>query len=126
VNVFGTVAVTEAIRPLLKAGGAILNISSTLGSLHAHTQRPPPPVYLPYSSSKSALNSVTLQWAIQEEEKKSGVRVVAICPGFNATALNYYTGTMQPEDGAKVIVGAALAKEGKSGVFFDKDGEVKW
>jgi NAD(P)-dependent dehydrogenase (short-subunit alcohol dehydrogenase family) len=69
---------------------------------------------------------VTLQWAIQEEERKSGVRVVAICPGFNATALNYYTGTMRPEDGAKVIVEAALAKEGKSGVFFDKDGEIKW
>ncbi|KAJ7308681.1 hypothetical protein DFH08DRAFT_488286 [Mycena albidolilacea] len=126
VNVFGTVAITEAIRPLLNNGGAILNISSTLGSLHAHTQRPPPPIYLQYSSSKSALNSVTLQWAIQEEEKKSGIRVVSICPGFNATNLNGYTGTMKPEDGAKVIVEAALAKEGKSGVFFNKDGEVKW
>ncbi|KAF7364924.1 Short-chain dehydrogenase/reductase family protein [Mycena venus] len=126
VNVFGTAALTEAIRPLLNNGGAILNISSTLGSLHWHTQRPPPPSYPSYSSSKSALNSLTLQWAIQEEEKKSGIRVVSICPGFNATNLNKYTGTMKPEDGCKVIVEAALAKEGKSGVFFNKDGEVKW
>jgi hypothetical protein len=46
--------------------------------------------------------------------------------GFNATSMNNYAGTMKPEDGCKVIVQAALAREGKSGVFFDKDGEVKW
>ncbi|KAK6980764.1 short-chain dehydrogenase/reductase family protein [Favolaschia claudopus] len=126
VNVFGTVAITEAIRPLLNNGGAIVNVSSSLGSLHSYTQRPAPPVYLSYSSSKSALNSITLQWAIQEEEKKSGVRVVSICPGFNATNLNSYTGTMKPEDGCKVIVEAALAKEGKSGTYYNKDGDIKW
>ncbi|KAF8139212.1 hypothetical protein K438DRAFT_1880474 [Mycena galopus ATCC 62051] len=126
VNVFGTAAVTEAIRPLLNNGGAILNISSDLGSLHGYTQRPAPPVYLAYSSSKSALNSLTVQWALQEEEKKSGIRVVSINPGYNATNLNNYAGTMNPADGAKIIVESALAKTGKSAVFFDKDGEVKW
>ncbi|KAJ6501884.1 hypothetical protein C8R45DRAFT_603880 [Mycena sanguinolenta] len=126
VNVFGTVAFTEAIRPLLKDGGAILNISSGLGSLYAHTQRPPPPIFLSYSSSKSALNSLTLQWAIQEEQKGSGIRVVSIDPGYNATNLNNYRGTMDPRDGCKVIVSAALEKEGKSGVFFNKDGELQW
>ncbi|KAF7348340.1 Short-chain dehydrogenase/reductase family protein [Mycena sanguinolenta] len=126
VNVFGANAVKEAFRPLMNNGGAILNISSSLGSLQWHTQRPPPPIYPPYSSSKSALNSLTLQWAIQEEEKKSGIRVVSICPGHNATNLNNYTGRMDPADGAKVMVEAALAKEGKSGVFINKDGEVKW
>ncbi|KAJ6508415.1 hypothetical protein C8R45DRAFT_1208096 [Mycena sanguinolenta] len=126
VNVFGAAAVKEAFSPLINNGGAILNISSSLGSLHWHTQRPPPPIYLAYSSSKSALNSLTLQWAIQEEEKKSGIRVVSICPGHNATNLNNYAGRMDPADGAKVIVEAALAKEGKSGVFFNKDGELKW
>ncbi|KAJ7451609.1 hypothetical protein FB451DRAFT_703133 [Mycena latifolia] len=126
VNVFGTVAVTDAFRPLMNNGGAILNISSTLGSLSWHTERPPPPIYLAYSSSKSALNSLTLQWAIQEEQKASGIRVISICPGFNATNLNQYTGTMSPAEGCKVIVNAALAKEGKSGVFINKDGSVKW
>ncbi|KAF8139194.1 hypothetical protein K438DRAFT_1880422 [Mycena galopus ATCC 62051] len=126
VNVFGTAAVTEAIRPLLNNGGAILNISSDLGSLHGYTQRPAPPVYLAYSSSKSALNSLTVQWALEEEEKKSGIRVVSICPGFNATNLTKHTGTMNPADGAKIIAESALAKEGKSGVFFNKAGEVKW
>jgi NAD(P)-dependent dehydrogenase (short-subunit alcohol dehydrogenase family) len=126
VNVFGTVAITDAIRPLLNNGGAIVNISSNLGSLHGYTQRPHPPIYPAYSSSKSALNSLTLQWAIQEEEKKSGIRVVSICPGFNATNLNNYAGTMKPEDGCKVIVQEALAKEGRSDVYFNKDGDIKW
>ncbi|KAJ7689173.1 hypothetical protein B0H17DRAFT_643626 [Mycena rosella] len=126
VNLFGTVVLTEAIRPLLQNGGAILNISSTLGSLAVHTQRPHPPLYAAYSSSKSALNAITLQWAIQEEEKKSGIRVVSICPGFNATNLNQYQGTMDPADGCMIIVQTALEKEGKSGVFFSKDGPVAW
>ncbi|KAJ7451613.1 hypothetical protein FB451DRAFT_1409700 [Mycena latifolia] len=126
VNIFGTVAVTDAFRPLLNNGGAILNISSGLGSLAWHTERPPPPIYPAYNSSKSALNSLTLQWAIQEEQKGSGIRVVSICPGFNATNLNHYTGTMSPAEGCKVIVNAALEKEGRSGVFFDKDGDKKW
>ncbi|KAJ6517495.1 short chain dehydrogenase [Mycena vitilis] len=78
VNVFGTVAITEAMRPLLSTGGAILNISSSLGSLAWHTERPPPPLFPAYSSSKSALNSLTLQWAIKEEEKGDGVRVVCV------------------------------------------------
>ncbi|KAK6996518.1 short-chain dehydrogenase/reductase family protein [Favolaschia claudopus] len=126
VNVIGTAAITEAIRPLMNNNGAILNISSTLGSLDWHTQRPPPPLFPAYSSSKSALNSLTLQWAIEEEEKKSGIRVISICPGFNATNLNNYTGTMSPSEGCQVMVKAALAKEGKSGVFINKDGDVKW
>ncbi|KAJ7145284.1 short-chain dehydrogenase/reductase SDR [Mycena filopes] len=126
VNVFGVAAVTAAFRPLLSNGGAILNISSTLGSLAWHTKRPPPPIYPSYSSSKSALNSLTLQWAIQEEEKDSKIRVISICPGFNATNLNHYTGTMDPADGAKIIVSSALEKEGKSGVFINKDGPVEW
>ncbi|KAJ7741267.1 hypothetical protein B0H16DRAFT_1464465 [Mycena metata] len=85
VNVFGVAALTEMIRPLLRNGGAILNISSGVGSLTWHTKRPPPPLFPTYSSSKSALNSLTLQWAIQEEAKSSKIRVVSICPGMFAT-----------------------------------------
>ncbi|KAJ7742773.1 hypothetical protein B0H16DRAFT_1419458 [Mycena metata] len=129
VNVFGTVAITEVFRPLIATGGAILNISSGLGSLRWHTKRPPPPILPAYSSSKSALNSLTLQWAIQEEEKGSKIRVVSICPGLNATNLNNYTdlpGAKDPADGCKIIVKTALEKEGESGVFFNKDGPFEW
>ncbi|KAJ7689181.1 hypothetical protein B0H17DRAFT_643756 [Mycena rosella] len=127
VNVFGAVAITEAIRPLLNNGGAILNISSKLGSLKWHTERPPPRIFLAYSSSKSALNSLTLQWAIQEEQKSSGIRVVSICPGYNATNLNNYgSGAMSPAEGCMIIVKTALEKEGRSGVYFNKHGDLAW
>jgi len=127
VNVFGTVAVTEAFRPLLSKGGAILNISSGLGSMASYPNRPKPRPLLPaYASSKAALNMLTVQWAHQEEEKGSGIRVVSTCPGFNATNLNNYAGTMSPADGCKVIVKAALEKEGRTGVFFNKDGDNPW
>ncbi|KAJ7652900.1 hypothetical protein B0H17DRAFT_1214872 [Mycena rosella] len=87
---------------------------------------PPPPILLAYNSSKSALNSLTLQWAIQEEEKASGIRVVSICPGYNATNLNQYSGTKSPAEGCMTIVKTALEKAERSGVHFSKDGDIKW
>ncbi|KAJ7136978.1 hypothetical protein C8R44DRAFT_869061 [Mycena epipterygia] len=55
---------------------------------------------------------------------KSGIRVVSICPGFTATNLNGYTGTAEPTEACEVIVSAALEKEGKSGVWFNKEGPL--
>ncbi|KAJ7133463.1 hypothetical protein C8R44DRAFT_870854 [Mycena epipterygia] len=108
VNVFGTVAIKEAIRPLLNNGGAILNISSILGSKWRYSQQPPP------------------DRALEENQKGSGIRVVSICPGFNATNLNGYRGVNDPTDGCKVIVKTALEKEGRSGVFINKNGDLPW
>ncbi|KAJ7240516.1 hypothetical protein C8J57DRAFT_99991 [Mycena rebaudengoi] len=126
VNVFGTAALTAAIRPLINKRGSIVNVSSDLGSITLFTRKPPPPIYPIYSSSKAALNSLTVQWAVQEEQKGSGIRVVSVNPGFNKTNLNKYTGTMDPVDGCKVIAEAALATEGRTAVFFDKDGDLPW
>ncbi|KAJ7131683.1 hypothetical protein C8R43DRAFT_1133629 [Mycena crocata] len=126
VNVFGTAAITEAIRPLLKNGGSIINVSSILGSCTMFTKSLSDLRYLAYSSSKAAVNSLTVQWAAQEEQKSSGIRVVSICPGYNATNLNHYAGTMDPADGCKIIVDTALAKEGRSAVYFNKDGDLPW
>ncbi|KAJ7490591.1 hypothetical protein FB451DRAFT_1389368 [Mycena latifolia] len=134
VNVFGTVAITESIRPLINAGGAILNISSGLGSIATLVKRSGFPnvsgdrvsSVTPYSASKSALNNLTVQWAIQEQKKGSGIRVVSISPGYNATKLNNFTGTMSPAEGCKVILKAALETEGRTSVCFNKDGDVPW
>ncbi|KAJ7257547.1 hypothetical protein B0H12DRAFT_1218443 [Mycena haematopus] len=126
-NVFGAVYVTEAFRPLLinSGSGVILNISSGMGSMNLHSQRELP--FLPsYASSKAALNMLTVQWAQRERDTKSGIRVISICPGYNATNLNQYKGTMSPAEGCKVIVKAALETEGRSGVFIHKDGDYPW
>ncbi|KAJ7274088.1 short-chain dehydrogenase/reductase SDR [Mycena rebaudengoi] len=124
VNVFGTAALTAVIRPLINNGGSILNVSSPLGSMAMYST--PVPIYHAYGSSKAALNCLTVQWAKEEQQKGSGIRVVALDPGFNKTNLTQGGGEMEPEDGCKVIVQAALAKEGRTGVFFSKDGDVPW
>ncbi|KAJ7130885.1 hypothetical protein C8R46DRAFT_1015792 [Mycena filopes] len=124
-NVFGTVAVTDAFRPLLRlsGAGAIINISSRLGSISAFTKKPAPRgIFHAYNSSKAALNSLTVQWALEEEQQGSGVRVVAIDPGFNATNINQYAGSMSPADGCKIIVRTALEREGRTAVFFNGRG----
>ncbi|KAJ7794684.1 short-chain dehydrogenase/reductase SDR [Mycena olivaceomarginata] len=123
-NVFGTVAVTEAFRPLLSKGGSILNISSGAGSIGRTNQDTP--LYPAYASSKCALNMLTVQWGFQEEKKGSGVRVISICPGYNATNLNNYAGPLAPSEGCKIIVEAALERGGKTRVFIHKGGEYPW
>ncbi|KAJ7134904.1 hypothetical protein C8R44DRAFT_437644 [Mycena epipterygia] len=126
VNVFGTIAVTEAMRPLINNGGAIINISSRSGSMDSLLKIDYIPFVPPYSSSKTALNNLTVNWALQEKRNGSGIRVVAICPGWNATKFSFYTGSMSPAEGCKIIVRTALEKEGRTAVFFNKDGDIEW
>ncbi|KAJ7624792.1 hypothetical protein FB45DRAFT_1086741 [Roridomyces roridus] len=130
-NVVGTARVKDTFLPLIKKGGAILNVSSALGSNARFAQRPPEPVMLTiwphYSSSKAALNSLTVQWALDEEQNGSGIRVISICPGLDATNLNdYIEAGGSPADGCKVIVKEALVKDGKTSIFVHKDGEYPW
>ncbi|KAJ7490562.1 short-chain dehydrogenase/reductase SDR [Mycena latifolia] len=128
-NVFGTVAVTENIRLLLNPGGAIINMSSGIGSIAMLLTRPglpSIPTVPPYSASKAALNNLTVQWAMEEQKKGSGIRVMSICPGLTATAINNYRGTRSPAEACRVIVKAALEKEGRTGVFFNEDGDLPW
>ncbi|KAJ7085614.1 hypothetical protein C8R43DRAFT_1174290 [Mycena crocata] len=128
VNVFGTVAITESIRPLINTGGAILNISSAAGSstLLPKCNMPTAPGVMAYSSSKSALNNLTVQWALEEVKMGSGIRVVSICPGSNATRMTNYKGAMSPAEGCKIMVSTALEKDGRTAVFLSKNGDYEW
>ncbi|KAJ7134898.1 hypothetical protein C8R44DRAFT_437545 [Mycena epipterygia] len=129
VNVFGTVAVTEAMRPLMNTdtGGAIINISSHVASLGALlTLGDALPDVPAYSSSKSALNNLTVNWALQEKRKGSGIRVVSICPGANGTKMSNFKYTRSPAEGCKIIVKTALEKVGRTAVFINQNGDIEW
>ncbi|CAK5283723.1 unnamed protein product [Mycena citricolor] len=132
VNVAGTLAVKTAFYPLIKPGGEIMNISSSFGSHGLRAARPytlPPAVATgpPYSASKAAINNLTLQWAWEEEQKKTGIRVVSICPGLNATTMSRFSKAgVSPAVGCAVMVNEVLQPQGKSGIFFDKDGPIPW
>ncbi|CAK5273466.1 unnamed protein product [Mycena citricolor] len=130
INIASTIAIKDTFYPLLNKGGEIINISSDLGSQALHAARPPirpPPKLKTYCATKAAMNNLTLQWAFEEEEKGTGIRVVAICPGLNATSMAHFMAIgMHPSEGCKVMVKEVLTPSGKSGVFFNKDGPLPW
>ena len=130
VNLFGVVAVTQAMLPSLRnsAAARIVNVSSGLGSL---TLRSDPDHFyasidpIAYMASKSALNSVTVSYA--HEFAAAGWKVNAADPGYTATALNGFSGPRSVEQAAIVIVRlATLPDDGPTGGFFDEDGPVPW
>lgn len=137
VNVFGVIAVTQAMLPLLVKSerGRIVNVSSSLGSLAlathnggAATQRGEAafwPTLLAYNSSKSALNSITVQFA--NELSGAGIKVNAACPGYCATDLNGHSGPRTAEQGAQTPIRlATLPDDGPTGGYFNDEGTVPW
>jgi len=129
-NVFGVLAVYQAMLPLLREAPAarIVNVSSGVGSLTRNSD----PAYAyrsifgpVYPASKTALNAITLAMAIELES--TGIKVNAACPGYTKTNLNNYTGTRTVEEGAREPVRLALlGPDGPTGTFSNEDGPLPW
>ncbi|MFG1655422.1 SDR family oxidoreductase [Micromonospora chersina] len=121
-NVFGVVAVTNALLPLLRRAPAarIVNVSSEVGSIAVMTD-PEGALFaltsVPYPSSKTALNMITAMYA--KELRDSPVKVNAANPGYCATDLNHHSGFRTPEEGAEVSVHlATLPADAPSGLLW--------
>ena len=121
-NVFGVIAVTQAMLPLLREApaGRIVNVSSEVGSITSMTN-PESPMYpmasVPYPASKTALNMVTAMFAL--ELRDTAIKVNAANPGYCATDLNGNSGFRTPEQGAAVSVHlATLPVDGPTGVLW--------
>jgi len=130
-NVFGVVAVYQAMLPLLREAPAarIVNVSSGVGSLTMNSDPAFPyrPIFGPvYPASKTALNAVTLAMAIELEP--DGIKVNAVSPGFTKTNLNNYAGTETVEEGAAEAVRVALlGPDSPTGTFTHaKLGTLPW
>ncbi len=132
-NVFGPVAVTEAFLPLLRRSqaGRIVNVSTTMGSLHdqADSASPYYSMVVPaYQSSKAALNSVTI--ALAKKLADTPIKVTSVCPGFvqtDLTPVNREQAPLTAEQASEVVVRAAtLPADAASGTFFDRRGAVAW
>lgn len=129
-NVFGVIAVTQAMLPLLREAPAarIVNVSSSAGSLklNADPNHPYRTLFGPsYSASKTALNAITLAFAIELES--TPIKVNAVCPGFTATDLNNFAGTRTVEQAAREPVRLALLDaNGTTGTFSNEDGPLPW
>jgi len=130
-NVFGALAVYQAMLPLLREAPAarIVNVSSGVGSLTMNSD--PSGRYRAnfgpvYPASKTALNAITLAMAIELES--TAIKVNAVSPGFTKTNLNHYEGTETVEEGASQAVRMALlGPDGPTGTFTHaKLGTLPW
>ncbi len=130
VNFLGSVAVTQAMLPLLRKApsASIVNVSSGLGSL---TKSGDPAwthvaaKYLGYAASKAALNMLTVQLAY--ELRDTSIKVNSVDPGYTATDLNRHQGTQTIAEGAAEIIRVALLPDdGPTGTFSNTQGLVPW
>jgi NAD(P)-dependent dehydrogenase (short-subunit alcohol dehydrogenase family) len=129
-NVFGVIAVTNAMLPLLlrSPAGRIVNVSSEVGSLTRMLDRDSPlwsQNNLPYSCAKAAMNMLTVAYA--KELWDTPVKVNSEAPGFCATEINGYRGFRSAEEGAEVAVRfATLDDDGPTGTFHTFHGQLPW
>jgi NAD(P)-dependent dehydrogenase (short-subunit alcohol dehydrogenase family) len=129
-NVFGAVAVTYALLPLLQASpaGRIVNHSSILGSLTTLGQKPKmfgKFVMPAYTASKAALNGFTV--ALAHQVRGTALKVNSAHPGWVRTDLGGQDAPMSPADGARTAVAlATLPADGPSGQFFHQGEPLPW
>ncbi len=129
-NVFGALAVAQAMLPLLRKSPSarVVNVSSGLGSLE-HNGDPAwefaQVKLFGYNASKAALNMLTVQLAV--ELQATGGKVNSADPGFTATDLNDHRGYQTVQQGAAAAVRLALLPDdGPTGGFFSAGGPEPW
>jgi NAD(P)-dependent dehydrogenase (short-subunit alcohol dehydrogenase family) len=128
-NAVGVVRVTQAALPLLRKSDnpVVVNISSALGSFWAvtnperHESHSP---FVVYGATKAAVSMLTVQYAKAVPE----IKFNAVEPGFTATDFTAgFPGGRPVEESAEVIVRlATLGKDGPTGTFQEKTGELAW
>ncbi|MGH9740082.1 MAG: SDR family oxidoreductase [Candidatus Acidiferrales bacterium] len=127
-NFLGTLAVTQAMLPMLSASaaGRIVNVSSGLGSLtRSASPNPSSTNLIGYSASKAALNMLTVQLARLLHD--TTIKVNSAAPGYTATALNGFRGMQTiPEGAAEIVRLALLPDDGPTGTFSESSGVVPW
>lgn len=120
-NVFGALAVYQAMLPLLRlsSDARIVNVGSGAGSLtlNADPAFPYRKMYSPaYAGSKTALSVIALSMMIEHED--DGIKVNLVSPEFTATSLNNHKGTSTIEEGSREVVRVAkFGPNDPSGTF---------
>lgn len=133
-NVYGPVRVTRAFLPLLEAADnpRVVMVSSAGGAFSVVLD-PAQPVSkmheLAYSSSKAALNMLTVRYA----QALPGIKFNAITPGevekqtFAATDMNQHKGQLTVTEGTDSIIRlATIGPDGQTGTFEDRLGPIAW
>ena len=109
VNFKGTVFVTQAFKPLMGEGAAIVNLASQAGRDGGG------PGSAIYASSKGAVMSLTRNWA--KEFGPQGIRINAVCPGMIAT--KFHDDFTKDEVRVNVANATPLRREGNAAEVAD-------
>jgi NAD(P)-dependent dehydrogenase (short-subunit alcohol dehydrogenase family) len=120
VNAIGPYVLARSLLGQVAAAkGKLIAISSDMGSIASNRSGG----YVPYRSSKSALNSAWRSLAI--EVRPRGIIVAAFNPGWVKTRMGGPNATLRPEQsiGQMRALIAGLGPE-QSGGFFERDGRV--
>lgn len=119
-NVIGPLRVAQAVWPLLRTGGCIINVSSMSGQLAEMDDWAPG-----YSLSKASLNALTVQLALAGRSK--AIRVNSVCPGWVQTDMGGMDAPRPSAEGADGIVWLALdAPAHQTGMFFRDRVAIPW
>ncbi|TCC61273.1 SDR family NAD(P)-dependent oxidoreductase [Kribbella pittospori] len=133
-NVYGTVRVTHAFLPLLQAAEnpRVVNVSSGGSAFHVVTdpEQPFSKMHeLAYSTSKAALNMLTVRYA----QALPAIKFNLATPGetvnkkFAATDMNNHKGQLTVTEGTDSIVRmATVGPDGPTGTFEDRLGPLGW
>ncbi|PPG28153.1 SDR family NAD(P)-dependent oxidoreductase [Rathayibacter sp. AY2B9] len=126
VNVFAVVRMMTAFLPLLTRAedARVVNVTSKRGSLGEEGAWVGQPS-MAYSSSKTALNALTVHYA--REFAATTLKINGAAPGHVATDFNNFRGTRTPDEGAAVAVRlATLPADGPTGAVFEDDHQLAW
>ena len=119
-NTLGPLLVCQALIPLMRGRGRVVNVSSGMGQLSDMNGCCPA-----YRLSKTALNALTR--VLADELQGTDVKVNSVCPGWVRTDMGGPEATLPVEEGARGIVWAAtLPDDGPSGGFFRHGEPIPW
>ena len=129
-NFFATVALTQALLPLIHRApaGRIVNVSSSMGSLTLHSD-PSSKVYhhkvFGYDASKTALNAFTVHLA--DELRDTKIKVNSADPGWVKTDMGGAGADLEITEGGKTSAQlATLSDDGPTGGFFHMGESLPW
>jgi len=119
-NTYGALRMAQALIPLMKGRGNVVNVSSGMGQLSDMNGCCPG-----YRLSKTALNALTR--ILADELGHSRIKVNSVCPGWVKTDMGGAGAERSLEQGAAGIVWAAcLPEDGPSGGFFRDGKPIPW
>jgi NAD(P)-dependent dehydrogenase (short-subunit alcohol dehydrogenase family) len=119
-NAYGPLRLCQALVPLMRGRGRVVNVSSGMGQLSEMNGCCPG-----YRFSKAAINVLTR--ILADELRDTRIKVNSVCPGWVRTEMGGPNAERSVEEGADTIVWlATLPDDGPSGGFFRDRKPIPW